>query len=314
MMNTLVIALGGNALQEAGQPATAENQLEVVRQTAQRIAELARGNRLLIVHGNGPQVGRLVLQNEYAAPITPAMPFDVCGAMSQGLIGYHLQQALTEAMAARGIGKRAVTLLTQVVVDQDDPGFSNPTKPIGPFYSQAEAQQIARDKGYAMKEDAGRGWRRVVASPQPIRIVELDAIRALADNGFVPICVGGGGIPVLASGSDHLEGTAAVIDKDLAAQRLAQDMGAQLLLILTAVDQIAIHYNKPTQQNLSRLSANEAEGYLREGHFAPGSMGPKVEAAIQFVRSAPGRRAIVTSLDKAEEALRGEAGTEIYQA
>lgn len=310
-MNTLVIALGGNALQEAGQPATAENQLAVVRQTSGRIAELARNHRLLVVHGNGPQVGRLVLQSEYAAPITPAMPFDVCGAMSQGLIGYHLQQALSEAMAARGIGKAAVTLLTQVVVDGKDPGFEHPTKPIGPFYSREEAERIARERGFTMKEDAGRGWRRVVASPMPLHIVELEAIRALADSGFVPICVGGGGIPVLRDERGLLTGTAAVIDKDLAAERLAEDLDAQTLVILTAVERIAIYFNQPQQRFLSRMTADEAEAYLREGHFAPGSMAPKVEAAIRFVRSAPGRRAIVTSLEKAEEALKGGAGTEI---
>ncbi|MHC1787668.1 MAG: carbamate kinase [Christensenellales bacterium] len=310
-MNTLVIALGGNALQEAGQPATAENQLEVIRKTAACIAELARENRLLVVHGNGPQVGRLVLQNEYAAAITPAMPFDVCGAMSQGLIGYHLQQALTLAMAERGINKRAVTLLTQVVVAQDDPGFRHPTKPIGPFYSQKEAEHIAGEKGWTLREDAGRGWRRVVASPQPVEIVELGAIQVLADSGFLPICVGGGGIPVLRDSEGVLQGTAAVIDKDLAAEKLAQDVGAQTLLILTAVEQVSIHYGKPAQQALARLSAQEAEAYLEAGHFAPGSMGPKIEAAIRFVRSAPGRRTLITSLEKAAEALLGRAGTEV---
>ena len=311
MMNTLVIALGGNALQEQGQAATAENQLEVVRQTAARIAELARDSRLLVVHGNGPQVGRLVLQNEYAAPITPAMPFDVCGAMSQGLIGYHLQQALTEVMAERGIAKSAATVLTQVVVDGNDPGFQHPTKPIGPFYSREEAEAIAAEKGYAMKEDAGRGWRRVVASPQPVEIVELKAIQALADAGFVPVCVGGGGIPVLKKGDGTLTGTAAVIDKDLAAEKLAEDVGAQRLIILTAVDRVCLRYNKPGQQELARLTADEAEQYLKEGHFAPGSMGPKVEAAIKFVRSGAGRRCIITSLEQAAAALRGEAGTEV---
>ena len=310
-MNTLVVALGGNALQEQSRPATAESQLEVVRQTAARVAELARENRLLVVHGNGPQVGRLVLQNEYAAPITPAMPFDVCGAMSQGLIGYHLQQALSEAMAERGIGKSAVTVLTQVVVDADDPGFRHPTKPIGPFYTREEAERIAREKGYAMKEDAGRGWRRVVASPQPVEIVELEAIRALADAGFVPVCVGGGGIPVLRGEDGLLTGTAAVIDKDLAAERLAEDAGAALLVILTAVDRVCIHYNRNGQRELARMSAAEAEGYLADGHFAPGSMGPKVEAAVRFVRSGPGRRCIITSLEHAQAALRGEAGTEV---
>ena len=310
-MNTLVIALGGNALQEPGQPATAENQLEVIKKTCALIALLAREYRLLIVHGNGPQVGRLVLQNEYAAAITPALPFDVCGAMSQGLIGYHLQQALTEALRDAGVDSQAVTLLTQVVVDGDDPGFRQPSKPIGPFYTGEEARQIARDKGYAMREDAGRGWRRVVASPHPVAIVELEAIQALVEAGFVPVCVGGGGIPVLRGGDGLLSGTAAVIDKDLAAERLAEDVGADLLLILTAVDQVMLRYNQPDQRALDRLSADEAETYLRDGHFAPGSMGPKIEAAIRFVRSAPLRRCLITSLHSAAAALEGKAGTAI---
>ena len=220
-MKTIVIALGGNALQEQGQPATADNQLRVIKQTARLIAPLMRDHRVLVVHGNGPQVGRLVLQNEYAKPITPAMPFDVCGAMSQGLIGYHLQQGINEVLGQMSIDKHVVTLLTQVVVDAKDPGFQHPTKPIGPFYTQQEAEAIAQETGYTLKEDAGRGWRRVVASPNPVDIVELPAIQALLDAGFVPVCVGGGGIPVLKDGDGALNGTAAVIDKDLAAEKLA---------------------------------------------------------------------------------------------
>ena len=310
-MQTIVVALGGNALQEAKGPATAEAQLAVVKKTAALIAPLARDGRLLVVHGNGPQVGRIVLQNEHSTDITPAMPFDVCGAMSQGLIGYHLQQGLGEALREAGIDKAAVTVLTQVVVDGADPGFQNPTKPIGPFYDEAEAQRIAGEKGWTLKEDAGRGWRRVVASPVPKRIVEINAIRALTDAGFVPVCVGGGGIPVTEAADGTLSGTAAVIDKDLAAEKLAEDVNADTLLILTAVERISIRYGKPDQQDLARMTVAQAEQYIKEGHFAPGSMLPKVQAALRFVKSGPGRRAIVTSLEKAAEALHGRAGTEL---
>ncbi len=310
-MNTLVVALGGNALQEAGQAATAENQLAVVEKTAAAIASLAREGRLAIVHGNGPQVGRLVLQNEYASAITPAMPFDVCGAMSQGLIGYHLQQALTMQMQAQNIDSAAVTVLTQVVVDEKDPGFQHPSKPIGLFYTQQEAERIAADKGYVMKEDAGRGYRRVVASPDPLEIVEIKAIQALLAAGFVPICVGGGGIPVLRDEAGQLSGVAAVIDKDLAAEKLAEDLDAGTLLILTAVEQVSLHYGTAHQINLDRVTAAQVEAHIRSGHFAPGSMLPKMQAALRFVRSGPHRRAVITSLDKAVEALHGQAGTEI---
>lgn len=310
-MQTIVIALGGNALQAQGQPATAENQLEVVKQTARLLAPLMRDNRVLIVHGNGPQVGRIVIQNELARAQTPAMPFDVCGAMSQGMIGYHLQQGINQALSEQHVNKTAATVLTQVVVDQNDPGFQHPTKPIGPFYSQEEAEAIAKETGYTFKEDAGRGWRRVVASPIPVDIVELPAIKALLDAGFIPVCVGGGGIPVVKSGDGHLSGTAAVIDKDLAAARLAQDMDADLLMILTAVDRVCLNYGKPDQQEVASLTASQVQELAQAGHFAPGSMGPKMDAALRFAQSGKGRRCIITSLEKAAEALGGNAGTEV---
>ena len=309
-MKRIVIALGGNALQEAGKPATAEAQLAVVEQTSEYIADIIdKGYEVVIAHGNGPQVGRLVLQNEYANSITPAMPFDVCGAMSQGMIGYHIQQGLSKILHRRGSNAQVATVVTQVVVDNNDPKFLNPSKPIGPFYKEDEAKAIAAEKGYVMKEDAGRGWRRVVASPMPVEIVELDAVKCLVDGGIITVTVGGGGFPVVRDEKGELSGTAAVIDKDLASERLAEDLNADALVILTAVEKVSIHYNKPNQKNLDTLSVAEAKEYIKEGHFAPGSMLPKIEAALKFVESKPGRKAIITSLDKAVEALEGNAGT-----
>jgi len=307
----VVVALGGNALQEAGTPATAEAQLEVVRKTAEYLAELSvNGYEMAVVHGNGPQVGRIVLASETAAHVTPAMPFDVCGAMSQGYIGYHIQQALREALRKRGRNIPVVTLVTQVVVDGNDPGFKNPTKPIGPFYTEEEAARIAAEKGYTMKEDAGRGWRRVVASPMPRKIVEISAVKELWDTTIVVTC-GGGGIPVIEKEDGSLEGVAAVIDKDLAAERLAEDVDADILMILTEVEKVSLNFRKPDQKDLTSMTVAEAEQYIKEGHFAPGSMLPKVQAAVMFARSNPGKKAIITSLYKAVEALEGKAGTVI---
>lgn len=311
-MSRIVIALGGNALQESGKPATAQSQLEVVEKTSEYIADIINeGYDVVLAHGNGPQVGRIVLQNEYSADITPALPFDVCGAMSQGYIGYHMQQGLEKVLRHRKINKRVATIVTQVVVDKNDPKFQNPSKPIGPFYTEEEAKRIEKEKGYTMKEDAGRGWRRVVASPNPIEIVELDAVKCLIDGGFIAITVGGGGIPVIKDENGNYVGTAAVIDKDLASERLAEDINADALVILTAVETVCINFGKPDQKALSCINTEEARKYIAEGHFAPGSMLPKVEAAIKFVESKPGRKAIITSLDKAVEALKGESGTTI---
>lgn len=313
-MKKLVIALGGNALEEAGKPATAQAQLEVVEKTSEYIADIVeRGYEVIVAHGNGPQVGRIVIQNEVASASTPAMPFDVCGAMSQGMIGYHIQQGLSKVLRHRGINKNVVTIVTQVVVDKDDPKFKAPSKPIGPFYTEEEAKAIAEEKGYTMKEDAGRGWRRVVASPLPVEIVELDAVKTLNDAGFVVVTVGGGGIPVVRNEAGDLEGVAAVIDKDLASEKLARDMDADALVILTAVEKVSINFKKPDQKDLDRMSAAEAKQYIKEGHFAPGSMLPKIEAALNFVESKPGRIAIITSLDKAVDAIEGRAGTAITE-
>ena len=238
------------------------------------------------------------------------MPFDVCGAMSQGYIGYHIQQGLRQALCKRNRNVPVVSLVTQVVVDKDDKAFQNPTKPIGAFYTEEEARKFEVEKGYKMKEDAGRGFRRVVASPMPKRIVELSAVKLLWDTTIV-VAAGGGGIPVIEKEDGSFEGVAAVIDKDLAAERLAEDVGADVLMILTEVENVMINYKKPDQKNLRNISVAEAEQYIAEGHFAPGSMLPKVLAAVMFAKANPGKRAIITSLYKGVEALAGNAGTVI---
>ena len=265
--------------------------------------------RLPQYHGNGPQVGRILLASETAKDVTPAMPFDVCGAMSQGYIGYHLQQSLKYALNIRnkrhsgrdtGDADGRCRRLTR--------RSRNPTKPIGPFYSEAEAKELESTKGYTMKEDAGRGWRRVVASPLPRKIVEIDAIKQLWDSTIVIAC-GGGGIPVIEKADGTMEGVAAVIDKDFAAELLAEQIDADALMILTEVEKVAINFNKPNQENLSVMSLADAAKYCEEGQFAPGSMLPKVQAAMKFVRANPDKRAIITSLDKAIDALEGKTGT-----
>ena len=310
-MSKIVIALGGNALQRSGTEPTAQAQLEVVRDTCTHIAELsARGYELAIVHGNGPQVGRIVLASETAGDVVPPMPFDVCGAMSQGYIGYHIQQALRYALAKRNRNIPVVTLVTQLVVEPTDPAFQKPTKPIGPFYTQEEAQTLATSRGWAMREDAGRGWRRVVPSPLPRRIVEIGEVKKLWKDTIVITC-GGGGVPVIENPNGTLQGVAAVIDKDYAAELLAEQVEADVLMILTEVEQVAIQWGKPDQQNLSHMSLAEAAKYVSQGQFAPGSMLPKVEAAMKFVRHNPDKEAIITSLDKAIDALEGHTGTHI---
>ena len=309
----VVVALGGNALEDKALPPTAQSQLQVARRTADYLARLScAGYELAVVHGNGPQVGRILLASESAAEVTPAMPFDVCGAMSQGYIGYHLQQALSDALRKRGRHLPVVTVVTRMEVDQNDPAFQNPTKPIGPFYSEEQARALEREKGYTVREDSGRGWRRVVPSPKPRRIVEIGTIRTLWDT-TVTIACGGGGIPVVRKEDGSLEGVAAVIDKDLAACRLAQEMEADILMILTEVPAVAINFGKANQTELGRVSADTLEQYAAEGQFGVGSMLPKVQAAVDFVRSAPGRTAIITSLDLGPDALAGRCGTHIHR-
>ena len=310
-MSKLVIALGGNALQTKNSAPTAEAQLEVVKQTCEYVAELsAGGHELTVVHGNGPQVGRIVLASETAKDVVPPMPFDVCGAMSQGYIGYHIQQALRQSLARRNLNIPVVSLVTQVVVDKADPAFKNPTKPIGGFYTKEEADALVAEKGYDVKEDAGRGYRRVVASPIPKRIVEIEEVKMLREKAIVVTC-GGGGIPVVENEDGTLEGVAAVIDKDYAAELLAEQIDADALVILTEVEKVAINWGKPEQKNLDHMTLEEAKRYCEEGHFAPGSMLPKVQAGMKFVTANPGKKAIITSLDKAIEALNGKTGTVI---
>lgn len=311
MPEKIVIALGGNALQSGKGEATAEAQLKVVKKTCEHIADIScAGYEIGLVHGNGPQVGRILLASETAKDVTPAMPFDVCGAQSQGYIGYHIQQALRYALAKRNRNIPVVTIETQTIVERKDPAFKTPTKPIGPFYTEEEAKRMQEEKGYTMKEDAGRGWRRVVASPLPRKIVEIDAIRTLWPS-TITISVGGGGIPVVEKRNGALEGVAAVIDKDFGAELLAEEIGADILMILTEVENVAINFNKPDQKNLTSMTLEEADRYIEEGQFAPGSMLPKVEAAMKFVRTYPNKKAIITSLDKAVDALNGKTGTVI---
>ena len=311
MSERIVIALGGNALQSGDTEPTAEAQLEVVKKTCEQIAEISRrGYEMAVVHGNGPQVGRILLASEPAKDTVPPMPFDVCGAMSQGYIGYHIQQALKYALNARNRNYPVVSLTTQVIVDRRDPAFRNPTKPLGPFYTAEEAGKLEQEKGYVMREDAGRGWRRVVPSPLPQKIVEIGAVRLLWDHAIVITC-GGGGVPVVENPDGRLEGVAAVIDKDFAAELLAEQVDADALLILTEVEKVAIRFGKPDQEDLGHLNLAEAARYAEEGQFGVGSMLPKVEAAMKFVRNNPGRKAIITSLDKCLDALDGKTGTVI---
>ncbi len=311
MTEKIVIALGGNALQSGKGDATAEAQLEVVKKTCEHVANISgQGYEIAVVHGNGPQVGRIVMASEAAKDVTPSMPFDVCGAMSQGYIGYHIQQCLKYALNRDNRNIPVVTVATQMIVDENDPAFQNPTKPIGPFYTEEEAHQLEEEKGWTMREDAGRGWRRVVASPIPKRIVEIDAVRQLWDRSIVITC-GGGGIPVVERIDGHLEGVAAVIDKDFAAELLAEEVEADILIILTEVEKVSLNFNTPEQEDLDHLTLEQAARYIEEGQFAPGSMLPKVEAAMKFVRHYPSKKAIITSLDKAGEALNGDTGTVI---
>lgn len=306
-MAKIVIALGGNALGN-----TAEEQLGLVTETAKSIVDLVQqGNDVVVAHGNGPQVGMINLGLSTAAEagaIRAAMPFPECGAMSQGYIGYHLQNSIQNEFCNRGIDKGAVTVVTQVLVDENDKAFSDPTKPIGSFYTKEQAEVLAAEKGYTMIEDSGRGYRQVVPSPKPVDVIEKDAVQALIAAGQLVITVGGGGIPVIRK-DGKLQGVPAVIDKDFASAKLAELVKADLLIILTAVDRVAINFGKLDQKHLEKMNLEEAQRYIDEGHFAPGSMLPKVQAAMNFAQA--GGKAIIASLENAGKAITGESGTVI---
>lgn len=311
MNKRLVIALGGNALGN-----TPKEQLELVKKTASTIVDLVEeGYDVVVGHGNGPQVGmvNLAFENSHnKVGGTPVMPFPECGAMTQGYIGYHLQQSIGKELQKRNIKKPVATVVTQVEVDPTDSAFNNPTKPIGSFYTKEEADKIVEETGYTFVEDAGRGYRRVVPSPKPVSIVELDVVEKLVADGAVVITVGGGGIPVIKK-DNWYEGVAAVIDKDRASAKLALDLKADMLVILTAVEKVAINFNKPDQKNLDEMSLTDAKQYCSEGHFAKGSMLPKVESCIEYVENTNDGKALITSLEKAKDALQGKTGTIIHK-
>ncbi|MFD1804300.1 carbamate kinase [Mixta tenebrionis] len=306
MSKRIVLALGGNALGKG-----LEKQMQAVRTTAQAIADLIEaGHELVITHGNGPQVGMIHQAFEAAAHSSEqysVLPMSVCVALSQGYIGYDLQNVLRETLLKRGIKKNVVSLITQVRVDEQDPAFKMPDKPIGSFLSEEVARKLIQ-QNVVVKEDSGRGWRRVIASPEPKEIIEIEAVKSLLDAGQVPVTVGGGGIPVVAEG-DHLKGVSAVIDKDRASAVLARDIDADMLVILTAVEKVAVNFNTPQQKWLDRMTPEEARRYIAEGQFAPGSMLPKVEAALAFAESRPGRQALITLLERAGDGINGRTGT-----
>ncbi len=308
-----VLALGGNAIISADQGGTYAEQLQQTRRTMDQVAELAEtGHRLLLTHGNGPVVGNILLRNEAGLQLhgIPRMPLYVCGADSQGGLGYMIQQALQNALQARGGGRPVVTLVTQVVVDPDDPAFTRPTKPIGPFYDAGRAAELQRDRGWTVVEDANRGWRRVVPSPQPREVVEWEAIRTLTNAGIITIGAGGGGVPVIRAANGELRGVAAVIDKDRVSALLGKLVGADTLVMITPVDRVYLHYGRGDQQPLTVLDSNEAARLLAAGEFLPGSMGPKIESALSFLASG-GREVVITDAQSLMVALAGQAGTRI---
>lgn len=306
MSQRIVLALGGNALGDS-----LAEQMAAVQTTSNAIVDLIeQGHQVVVTHGNGPQVGMIHVAFEAASMTyahSPILPMSVCVALSQGYIGYDLQNALREALLNRGIEKPVATLITQVEVDENDPAFDDPGKPIGSFFSKEDAEAMIA-KGAHMKEDAGRGYRRVIASPMPIDIIEKETVQLMLDGGQIVITCGGGGIPVTRHGK-HLKGASAVVDKDRASAKLAELIDADLLIILTAVEKVAIHFGKPEQQWLDRLSIDDAKRYLAEGQFAVGSMRPKVEAALAFAESRPGRKTLITMLTKAKEGIEGKTGT-----
>jgi carbamate kinase len=306
----VLVSLGGNAILQRGQKGTAEQQATNVQNTAKHLARLIRrGEKLVITHGNGPQVGNILLQNEIAKDTLPPMPLDVCGAESQGMIGYMLQRAMRTELNTGGPNLQVTTLVTQTLVDAEDPAFKNPTKPVGPFYTASESSELERLKGWRMVSDSGRGYRRVVPSPIPLDILEKETIIRLYETGNVVISAGGGGVPVIRDKNGALRGVEAVLDKDRTAALLAKIVGVETLLILTDVEKVSINYGKPHQRSLDRMTVPECKKYLTDGQFPPGSMGPKIESAISFLSNPSGKRVLIASLEKAEEAIEGTAGT-----
>ncbi len=313
MSRSVLIALGGNAILQHKEKGTSEEQFENVRKTCEEMVRLvAEGYRIAITHGNGPQVGDILLKNEIAKNTLPAMPLDVCGAESQGMIGYMMQQSMYNELRKAGLNIPVATVLTQTLVRKDDPAFQSPTKPIGPFYTAMEASRLRVEKGWTVINDSGRGYRRVVPSPIPASITEGSVIKELFNQGTIVIACGGGGVPVLADENGALQGVEAVIDKDHGAALLATLISADILLILTDVEKVALNYGRPNQKDIDDMTTGEAKMYLAEGHFPGGSMGPKVESAIRFLE-AGGERAIITSIGRALDALKGKAGTTIYR-
>ncbi len=305
-----VVAIGGNSITKVGERGTIPEQFENARETCRHIAQMiARGYDVVVTHGNGPQVGNILLRAEMSSSVLPSLPLDTCGADSQGGMGYMIQQVLGNELRKIGTDRYVTTLVTQTVVDPADPAFENPSKPIGPFYTSDEAERKVSEEGWKVIEDANRGWRRVVPSPRPARIVEADAIKTLLDAGCIVIGVGGGGIPVVEK-NGQLDGVEAVIDKDHASRLIANNIGAELFVMSTDVEQVALHYGTPDEVGLSSLTLDDALKYYAEGHFPPGSMGPKVLASVEFLRGG-GQEVIITNPESIERALDGETGTRI---
>lgn len=311
MAKVAVVAVGGNSLIKDKQHQTVQDQYDAAFETSQHIADMIEmGYNVVITHGNGPQVGFILLRSEAARDILHEVPLDSCGADTQGAIGYMFQQALYNIFQKRKIDKLAATVVTQVVVDPEDPAFKNPTKPIGPFYNETEAKERQKKENWSIMEDAGRGWRRVVPSPIPKEIVEQEAIKTLIDRGFVVIAVGGGGIPVIKKPNGDLEGTAAVIDKDFASSLLASNIKADVFVISTAVEKVCLNFGKPDQVALDKMNLADCKKYIEEGHFKPGSMLPKIKAIVSFLEKG-GEKAIITNPENLRSALEGKTGTHI---
>ncbi len=309
----MVIAIGGNALIKPGEEGTIYEQFANARETCEQMLKLVKmGHNIVITHGNGPQVGNALMRHENSRNSIPPFPLGMCVAETVGSLGYMLQQTMQNTVKAAGLKKDTLTVITQVVVDRDDPSFKNPSKPIGQFYGEGEIKELAVDLNFAYGEDSGRGWRRLVPSPRPVRIVEVDSIRELLAKGRITIACGGGGLPVIELDNGQLDGVEAVIDKDYASSRLAQQLGTKLFIILTTVDRVSINFGKPEQSELDNITLSEARKYLAEGHFPPGSMGPKMEAAMDFLENG-GEEVIITEIGLLEDALEGKAGTHVVR-